>query len=149
MDQMDPDLEELGVVLRKVLKQVETTAEMIKSRRARWEKDRMKLEGKRERLLYQALRFIADQPCQTPIYYHDEYPSEGITECAETDKCVTEFCLPCYARVHLEQHRRMVLQEDEDDEGDPVCDHPRKVFCVHCEREICPDCGKGYCEGGC
>lgn len=147
MDQMDPDLEELGVVLRKVLKQVETTAEMIKTRRARWEKDRTKLEGERERFLYQALRFIADQHCQTPIFYNDEYPSEGITECAETDKCVTEYCLPCYAKAHLKQHYRMVVQED--DEGETTCSHPRAVFCIHCERKICPDCGEGYCKGGC
>jgi hypothetical protein len=93
---------------------------------------------KREQFLGEALRFIADQGCQTPIVYTPPGPDDGITECTETEKCVTEYCLPCYAKAHLKEHAQMIS-----------CAHPKKVLCAHCGREICPDCGKGYCEGGC
>ncbi len=166
MDGIDPDLEELGRILRKVLKQIDRTAELVKARREN-ERLRAELEGddlplhdklalaektienglKREQLLGKALQFISDQQCQTPIIYNDAEPQDGITECTETEKCITEYCLPCYAKAHLKQHYRMVVPEEDEDESD--CSHPRKVLCAHCEREICPDCGKGYCEGGC
>lgn len=95
---------------------------------------------KRERLLGEALQFVADQQCQTPIEYEG---GGGYTECSETDKCVTEYCLPCYAKAHLKQHAFEV------EVGSPTCHHSRSVHCEHCNREICPDCGKGYCIGGC
>lgn len=46
--------------------------------------------------LKKALRWIAGQFCKM-----EAEGSNESTDCVETDACVTEFCLPCYARVAL------------------------------------------------
>lgn len=44
--------------------------------------------------LEEHLQFIADQPCELPSDY---------VSCKETSVCVTEYCLPCYARAALKK----------------------------------------------
>ena len=46
----------------------------------------------------EALNWIAQQPCA-----RRPDDAEGYTPCSETDDCVTEWCLSCYARAALAQ----------------------------------------------
>ena len=48
--------------------------------------------------LLDALQFIANQECENK----GEYAS-----CLDTGICVTEYCLPCYARASLLKHRSL------------------------------------------
>src|ERR1017187_6566496 len=48
--------------------------------------------------LLDALQFIANQECENK----GEYAS-----CLDTGICVTEFCLPCYARAALLKHKSL------------------------------------------
>lgn len=47
-----------------------------------------------------SLMWIAQQPCTM-----DAEGSSDDTPCSETEACLTEWCLPCYARVSLRKIR--------------------------------------------
>ena len=47
----------------------------------------------------EALQWIGQQPCRM-----DAPGASGNCDCAETCACLTEYCLPCYARSVLKKH---------------------------------------------